>query len=113
MTYVEEVSIESDERGFELHLTVSEDIDVDEQGRVILNVQAVAEQLYDAVKASIGPWLSEMETARAEYRSGIADDPSMQEKLDEIIGRDDDTGFCTPLLEWADNERKARRERGE
>lgn len=71
MTSVEKVSIESDERGFELHLLVDEDVRSDDQGRLVLNVQAVAEELYDAVKNGIGPWLYEMETARAEYRAGI------------------------------------------
>lgn len=71
MTRVEQVKIESDERGFELHLIVDDDIQVDDDGRVILNVQAVAEELYDAVKNGIGPWLYEMESARAEYRAGI------------------------------------------
>jgi hypothetical protein len=113
MTNVERVSIESDERGFELHLTVGDDIEVDEQGRVILNVQSVAEELYDAVKGSIGPWLAERDEALAEYRSGVATDPSLQGTLDEILNREyDGMGLCM-TLEQADNERKARRERGE
>jgi hypothetical protein len=65
---VEAVSVESDERGFELHLTLYDDAPVTE---LILNVHGIAEELYDAVKGAIGPWLQEMESARAEYRAGI------------------------------------------
>jgi hypothetical protein len=71
MSNVEGVRVESDERGFELHLIVDEWPEDGGSGLMILNVHAVAEELYDAVKASIGPWLSEMETARAEYRAGV------------------------------------------
>ncbi len=71
MTNVEQVKIKSDEQGFELHLTVDDDVTVDENGRMILNIHGVAEELYDAVKAGIGPWLYEMEQARAEYRAGV------------------------------------------
>jgi hypothetical protein len=71
MIRVEQVKIESDENGFELHLIVDDDVTVDEDGRVMLNIHGVAEELYDAVKAGIGPWLYEMEQARAEYRAGV------------------------------------------
>jgi hypothetical protein len=115
MTNVERVSIESDEHGFELHLELDEDVCTHSMahGTLILNVQSVAEELYDAVKGSIGPWLAERDEALAEYRSGVASDPLLQGKLDEILNREyDGTGLCM-TLEQADNERKARRERGE
>ena len=73
MTNVEQVKIESDERGFELHLIVDDAIEVDEDGRVMLNIQAVAEELYDAVKSGIGPWLYEMAMAKARYSAGVRD----------------------------------------
>lgn len=61
----EGIRIESDERGFELHIDTTDD------GTMIFNVHGVAEELYDAVKGAIGPWLAEMESAQAEYRAGI------------------------------------------
>ncbi len=74
----EEVKIESDERGFELHV-------YDDEGDWhVFNVHGIAEQLYDAVKGAIGPWLQEMHAAKREYDSGIADDPTQQAVLDRI-----------------------------
>lgn len=67
---VEGVTIESDERGFELHLLVDEDVRSDDDGRLILNVQMVAEELYDAVKNGIGPWLAERDVARRDFDAG-------------------------------------------
>lgn len=72
------VKIESDEHGFELHLECCDG------ETIVVNVHGIAEQLYDAVKGSIGPWLQEMEAARREYRTGIADDPTQQAVLDRI-----------------------------
>ncbi len=85
MSIVEGVKIESDEHGFELHLIVGDDITHHEDGTIILNVQGVAEELYDAVKAAIGPWLYEMETARAEYRAGVRSSGLTDEEREEEI----------------------------
>lgn len=85
MADVESVRIESDERGFELHIVVGDDIDVDEQGRAILNVQAVAEELFDAVKSSIGPYLAERDMALALYRAGIRPAVLTDEEREEEI----------------------------
>lgn len=83
----EEVRIESDERGFELHV-------YDDEGDWhVFNVHGIAEQLYDAVKAGIGPWLQEKYDAEREYRTGIADDPMQQPVLDRIKGYDDGGEF--------------------
>lgn len=50
---IESVKIESDERGFELHLT-------DDDGtRYVLNVHAVAARLLKATQDEIGAWLEE------------------------------------------------------
>ena len=88
---VEDVKIECDERGFELHLIVDDGMMVLERsivdGVLILNVQAVAEQLYDQAKMVIGPWLQERDDAAREYRTGIADDPTQQPVLDRVLGR--------------------------
>lgn len=74
MTTVEGVKIESDERGFELHLIVDDDPMVDpDTGRMILNVHGVAEELYDAVKNAIGPWLYERDMARATMPATLTD----------------------------------------
>lgn len=83
---VEQVSVESDERGFELHLVIGEDVEVDPMGRLVLNVHGVAKDLYDQVVAKIGPWVAEGRAAEREYRTGIADDPSQQHVLDRIRG---------------------------
>jgi hypothetical protein len=73
MPNVERVTIESDERGFELHLLVDEDARSDDDGRLVLNIHAVAEELYDAVKREIGPWLYERDKARATYPGRLTD----------------------------------------
>ena len=57
--YVDEVEVIGGELGFELHLT-------DENGDAhVFNVHRVAEKLYRAVRAQIGPWLDEAAGARA------------------------------------------------
>lgn len=67
MTRVDGIRIESDERGFELHLDLDEDVCTHSSadGTLILNIHGVAEELYDAVKSAIGPWLYERDQARA------------------------------------------------
>jgi hypothetical protein len=106
---VEEIRIESDERGFELHIVVGDDIDVDDQGRAILNVQAVAEELYDAVKASIGPWLAERDNAYREWQASRA-----AGELDDGYELDDPKHptFYERYAGAADDARKTRREGG-
>lgn len=69
MTAVEGVRIDSDERGFELHVIVDEWPEDGGSGLMILNVQAVAEELFDAVKSSIGPWLQERDAAYLEWQA--------------------------------------------
>ena len=71
MTDVENVKLESDERGFELHLVVDEEPKVDEQGRMILNVHSCAEALYEQVNLIIGSWLSEGRAAAAMPASAV------------------------------------------
>jgi hypothetical protein len=66
------VKIESDEEGFELHMELSsDDLKLTDDDVLMLNIQGIAEELYDAVKGSIGPWLYERNQAYAEYRAGI------------------------------------------
>lgn len=60
----ESIKIESDERGFELHILVDEDPVLSDSGWMVLNVHAIADELYDAVRSEIGPWLQEREDAR-------------------------------------------------
>ncbi len=78
------ITIESDERGFELHL-------IDEDGEHhSWNIHAIAEELYDTVKREIGPWVAEGQAARHEYdRRVSADFPEMQPVLDAIRGVDE------------------------
>ena len=63
----ESIRIESDDRGFELHIDTTDD------GTIIVNVHGVAEELYDAVKGSIGPWLQEGEAARRSMPARLTD----------------------------------------
>lgn len=108
MTDVEQIRIESDERGFELHLVVGDDIEVDEQGRVILNIQQVIFDLYGEVSNKVLPYVAEAQAARREYDSGIADDPSQQDVLDRM--KRTFTDFEDKRLEAADLANKARKE---
>lgn len=57
---VYEIKIESDERGFELHLET-------DTGPWVFNIHAVAAQLFDAARVEIRPWLREKAHAYAEY----------------------------------------------
>ena len=79
---VEEITIESDDRGFELYLLTTD------EGRMVFNIQAVAVDLHRAVIDEIGPWISEMLDAHNEYRAGISGDPLLQGVLDRIKGMD-------------------------
>ncbi len=63
----DKVTIESDERGFELHI-------LDDDGDWhIFNIHAIAEQVYDEVKREIGPWLYEMDQARISRPATLTD----------------------------------------
>ena len=102
MTTADEIKIESDERGFELHVTT------DEGDRYIFNIHSIAEELYDTVKRSIGPWLDEMYAAKATYRPASEDDdPWPGESGFDYYRR---TGNAEPLYESADRARKAAKE---
>jgi len=71
MADVETVKIETDDRGFELHLVVGDDIVHRDDGLVILNIHGVALELLKECERVIGPYRDEMESARAEYRAGV------------------------------------------
>ncbi len=113
MADVEAVKIESDERGFELHIVVGDDIDVDDEGRAILNVQGVAEELLHEVVTKIGPWVLEGLAVKREYdrAKGRYDDeddgPWPGESVMAFYQR---TGQDGPLREVADAMNKARKE---
>lgn len=103
----EAIRIESDDRGFELHIDTTED------GTFVFNIHGLAPRLHELVKAEIGPWLAEGEAARREFESGVADDPNEQALLDSIkdpertlIDRLNET-----LLEDADTLRDRAREK--
>lgn len=58
---IESVTIESDERGFELHLTDTDGT------QYVLNVHAVAARLLKATQDEIGSWLEEGRRLAAEH----------------------------------------------
>ena len=106
MADVEEVTIECDDRGFELHLVVGDDIRHGDDGRVILNIQAVAENLWDEMVNKVGPWVLEKAAARREWerrRDAAAETdegPWPGENAMDYYKRTGDDG---PLREFADH----------
>lgn len=69
----ESVTVENDERGFELHFTVTEEPHVDERGYMVVNIQACdLDAFYDQVKSRIGPYLQEMHEARTAVAAGVS-----------------------------------------
>jgi len=119
MTDVEGVTIESDERGFELHLVVGEDIDVSPDGVVVLNIQAVAEDLLNEAVRVIGPWVLEARAAYREYRAAGGhpmcpdEDGRCVHGQDEVCPRVDVEQIALDnLLHLADHVRKVYREGG-
>jgi predicted metal-dependent phosphoesterase TrpH len=65
MTNADRIEIESDERGFELHVWVDEEPRVHDSGLMVLNIQNIdLDAFYDQVKARIGPYLRERDEAR-------------------------------------------------
>jgi hypothetical protein len=88
MIRADDIRIEADEQGFELHLFVDDWPTMNEEGCIRVNIHAVADDLYREVAKVIGPWMMEMHAAKREYDSGIADDPSQQAVLDRIKGVD-------------------------
>jgi len=103
MADVEAVTVECDDRGFELHLIVGDDIRHGDDGRIVLNIQAVAEDLWDEMVAKVGPWVLEKAAARRDYeraRERVEDEgPWPGESPMDYYQR---TGDSEPLREQAD-----------
>jgi hypothetical protein len=103
MADVEAVTVECDDRGFELHLIVGDDIRHGDDGRIVLNIQAVAEDLWDEMVAKVGPWVLEKAAARRDYeraRERVEDEgPWPGENPMDYYQR---TGDSEPLREQAD-----------
>ena len=121
MARAEAVKIESDEAGFELHVLLDEDVCTHSQSGdwLVVNVQAVAEELFDAVKSSIGPWLQEKEAAFAEFRAAGGHPMCPDEDGRCLHGRDEECPkidgeqiAVENLLHLADHVRKVYREGG-
>lgn len=112
MANVESVKIESEDRGFELHLTVGDDIVQHDDGSIVLNIHAVAEDLLRECVREIGPWLLEglrvkREVQRTPFDQGEDEEPWPGESAIDFYRRTGDTGL---LFEHADTLRKSRRE---
>ena len=104
---VENVTIECDERGFELHLLVDDDPILDDSGRLILNIHQVAEQLHDQAVKVIGPWLQEMNEARRDFDAGEMERIVREEEGlaagESAMDYFQRTGDAEPLREQADD----------
>ena len=112
MADVEQVTIECDDRGFELHMIVGDDIRHYDDGRIILNVQAVAEELWDEMVKKVGPWVLEKAAAQRDYemRSKLLPDdegPWPGENAMDYYRR---TADAEPLREQADHLRARAKE---
>lgn len=73
---VDSVQIESDERGFELHLST------DEFGPIVVNIQSECETLYDQVKARIGPYLQERDEVKRVFECNPSYEEFMRSEYD-------------------------------
>jgi hypothetical protein len=75
----ERVAIESDERGFLLR------IDADTFGEITVRLDTeTAEQLHDAARADIRPWILERDAARATFARSFHCDPDESAGLAEV-----------------------------
>lgn len=119
MASVDKVTIESDERGFEMWLELDEEVCTFATSGVLrLNIHGVAEELYDAVKSTIGPWLQERDEAKREYDRAGGHPLCPDEDGHCIHGRDDEcpridteARQAEAMRDWADHARKV--EKGE
>jgi hypothetical protein len=103
MADVEVVTVECDDRGFELHLIVGDDIRHDDDGRIVLNIQAVAEDLWDQMVEKVGPWVLEKAAARRDYeRSRDRLEDEGQWPGEDPMDYFKRTGDSGPLMEFAD-----------
>jgi hypothetical protein len=76
MTNADRIEIESDERGFELHVWVDEEPRAHDSGLMVLNIQNIdLDAFYDQVKARIGPYLRERDEARRTLPTRFECDP--------------------------------------
>ncbi len=65
MSNVDRLEIESDERGFELHVWVDEEPRVHDSGLMVLNIQNIdLDAFYEQVRGRILPYLRERDEAR-------------------------------------------------
>jgi hypothetical protein len=73
MANVDRLEIESDERGFELHVWVDEEPRVHDSGLMVLNIHSIdLDAFYDQVKARLGPYLREAAEARTAVAAGVS-----------------------------------------
>lgn len=106
MESIETIEVESDENGWELHISTDE-------GEYRFNMHAVAEAHHDDVRATIGAWLAEGYAARAEQERAMrtldAEDEEqwMHESAVDYYRR---TGNAGPLLDQADDMRSRAKE---
>lgn len=90
MHNADEIRVECDERGFELHV-------LDDEGEWhIFNIHGCAEALYDSVRSTIGPWLQEAAEARRTMPTRFGQ-TFYREDAERLFGHctcPDDSGSC-------------------
>jgi hypothetical protein len=108
MRTIDTIKVESDERGFELHIT-------DDEGEEFhFNMHQVAEALWDDMRKTVGPWIAEMHAMKREYEASrvpgdddLDDGPWAGEGAMDFYRR---TGNDEPLRDLADGLRDRAKE---
>jgi hypothetical protein len=104
MLSADRIKVESDERGFELHI-------LDDEGDWhVFNIHGVALEFYDEVRDKIGEWAAAAATARAEVARGVTRELLEREPGESAEDYWQRTGDAEPLREAGDIARKTARE---
>ena len=91
----DEITIETDERGFELHFST-------DQGRYRVNIHGAASDLYEAVQRTIAPWWAEGLAVKDEMRFKDLPDPDSARRFAFMCNPDESAGFACGVQARAD-----------
>jgi hypothetical protein len=96
----ESITLESDERGFELHFIVDSDFRVMDDGHMVVNIQACdLDAFYDQVRSRIGPYLRERDEAHAGFKRAVESGgtgDALARSLERYYGAQHGTFSCNP-----------------